>query len=287
MTPRRRTTSWLSAVLVALAVTIAAASLLGPVGVGVMRYRTSPTTLNQLVGSDAAALVVVAPLTLVVAGLAARRHPVEPLLALGIGVYCLYTYAQVVVGQEYLRLPGNVERFFPLLLAIVVLAEAVVVLAWRAVPPLPPVPRPLERTAGATLLVVAVFLLVGLHLRTLLLAWTDPGALVEYASSPTPFWLVKLMDLGVVIPAATVTGIGLLRDAGWARRAAYVLFTGFTCLAVSVAAMGVVMLANADPDASVVVTAGFVVFALVFAALTAALYRPLLRARPALVGSAP
>jgi hypothetical protein len=34
--------------------------LLGPCLLGVIRYRTSATTLNQLVGADAAALFVVA-----------------------------------------------------------------------------------------------------------------------------------------------------------------------------------------------------------------------------------
>lgn len=56
-----------------------------------MRYRTSPTTLNQLLGSDAAALFVIAPLTLATAVFALRAHPVAPLLALGIGVFALYT----------------------------------------------------------------------------------------------------------------------------------------------------------------------------------------------------
>lgn len=57
-----------------------------------------------------------------------------PLLACGVGGYALYNYAQVVIGQEYLRLPGNVERFFPLLLLVFLLAEGTVVLAWRALP---------------------------------------------------------------------------------------------------------------------------------------------------------
>ena len=143
-----RAAGWLSVALVMLAVGSATTSVLGPVGLGLMRYRTSPTTLNQLLGSDAASLFVVAPLTLVAAVLTARRYPVGPLLALGVGVYALYTYAQIIIGQEYLRLPGNVERFFPLLLAVFLVAEAVVVLAWRLAPPTPrPTPR-LERTAA-------------------------------------------------------------------------------------------------------------------------------------------
>ena len=269
------TARWLSLALVLLTLGIATTSILGPVGLGLMRYRTSQTTLNQLLGSDAASLFVVAPLTLAAAALTVRRHPVGPLVALGVGVYALYTYAQVIIGQEYLRLPGNVERFFPLLLTVFLAAEAVVVLAWRLAPATPrPAPR-LERTAAVVLLLVAAFLVFGQHLRPMLTAWRDPAALTEYASSPTPFWMVKLMDLGIIVPAAVCTAVGLLKGAAWARRAMYVLLTGYTCLAIAVAAMALVMYANADPDASLGLAGGFAVFALAFATLTALLYWPL------------
>ena len=214
-------------------------------------------------------------MTLAAAALAARRHPIAPLLGLGVGVFGLYTYAQVIIGQEHLRLPGNVERFFPLLLAVFVLAEVVVVLSWRLAPPTPPAAPRLERGAAVVLLLLSAFLVFGQHPRPMLVAWTDPAALTEYASSPTPFWMVKLMDLGIVVPA----GVGLLRGASWARRVAYVLLTGYTCLAISVAAMAIVMFVSSDPDASVAVTAGFSAFALAFVTLTVLLYRPLLHSR--------
>jgi hypothetical protein len=208
--------------------------------------------------------------------LVVRRHVAGAVLAGGIGVFALYTYAQVVIGQEYLRLPGNVELFFPLLLAVFLLAEATVVLAWRATPADLPAPsRRVERVAGGALLAVAVFLVFGQHLRPMLVAWSDPTSLTEYASSPTPFWLVKLMDLGIVVPVAAATGIGLLRRATWARRVAYPLLTAYALLGVSVTAMGVLMNLHADPDASVALTAGFALFTVAFTALTAALYRPL------------
>jgi hypothetical protein len=125
------------------------------------------------------------------------------------------------------------------------------------------------------LVLVALFLAVGLHLRTMLLAWEDPARLTEYASSPTPFWMVKLMDLGIIVPAAVVTAAGLWRGAAWASRTAYVLMTGYAGLAVSVNAMAVVMIRNSDPDASAGLAAGFGLFALVFVVLVGLLFRPL------------
>jgi hypothetical protein len=266
----------LSAVLVALALGMASASLLGPLVLGWMRYRTSPTTLNQLEGGDLAALVFVAPLTLVAALLAFRGHRAAPVLASGIGVFAVYTYAQVVIGQEYLRLPGNVERFFPLLLAVFVLAEAAVVLGVRATPRDLTAPSPrVRRVASVVLFLVAVFLVFGQHLRPMLTAWEDPSSLTEYVSSPTPFWMVKLMDLGIIVPAAVAAGVGLWRGAGWALRVAYVILTAYTCLGVSVAAMAVLMNLRNDPDASAGLVIGFSGFAVVFAVVTALLYRPL------------
>jgi hypothetical protein len=211
---RSKAAGWLCLVLVVLALGGAAASLLGPLGFDLMHYRTSATTQNQLLGSDAAALFVVGPLTLATAVLVARRHPVGPLLALGVGVYALYTYTQIIIGQEYLRLPGNVERFFPLLLAVFLAAEAVVILAWRLAPPTPRPAPWLERSSAVVLLLVAAFLVFGQH--PILTAWRDPATLTEYASSPTPFWMVKLMDLGIIVPAAVATAVELLKGAAWA-----------------------------------------------------------------------
>ena len=266
----------LGVVLIALGFGVATSALIGPLVLDQMQYRTSATTLNQLMGGDAASLFVVAPLALVAGVLALRRHPVAPLLALGPALYVIYMFAQVVIGQEYLRLPGNVEQFFPMLLGVFVLGEAAVVLAWGAVPAdLPVLSHRLERVAGAALILVAVFLVLGQHLRPMVIAWQDPSNLTEYASSPTPFWMVKLMDLGIIVPAALATGIGVLRGVAWARRAMYAMLTGYTCLAIAVAAMGVVMYANDDPDASLGLAAGFVMFALLFATLTTLLYRPL------------
>jgi|tagenome__1003787_1003787.scaffolds.fasta_scaffold20896798_2 hypothetical protein len=266
----------LAVVLALLALGMAVSSILGPLGFGLLQYRTSPTTLNQLEGSDAAVLLAVVPATILTAVLAVRRHPAAPPLAAGIGVFTLYTYAQVVIGQEYLRLPGNVERFFPLLLAVFVLAEAALVVGWRLLRDDVPLPGPdVRRACALALFLVVIFLVLGLHLRTMVLAWQDPARMTEYVSSPTPFWLVKLMDLGIVVPAALVIAVGLWRGAPWAARPALVLLTGYTGLAVSVTAMAVLMQARDDPDASLGLAVGFGVFALVFVLLLARLYRPL------------
>jgi hypothetical protein len=276
--PTRAERLVLAAAAAALAMAIATASLLGPVGADRLVYRTSDTTLNQLTGSDLAALLVAAPLSLVAAMLVAREHQAGPLLATGVGGYAVYTYAQVIVGQEYLRLPGNVERYFPLLLVIFVLGEVCLVLGWvQTRDDLPAPSRRLERVTGWVLVLVAAFLVLGLHLPTLLTAWGDPTSMTEYASAPTPFWLVKLMDLGVVVPAALVTGLGLLRGARWARRVMYPFLTAYALLSTSVLSMAMLMLLDSDPDASIGLATGFAAFSGALITLLVAWCRPLFR----------
>lgn len=277
-----RTNRWLGGGLIVLGGVIAAGAVLGPLVTGVIRYRTSDTTLNQVMGGDAAALVVVAPLCVLVGVLALRGHPAAPVLATAPAVYATYTYTQLIVGQEYLRLPGNSERYFPLFLAGFVLAGAIAVVSWRAVDPdgLPPSPRWLDRLTAWVLVAVVVFLVLGQHLPSFVDALRDTPARTEYVSSPTPFWLVKLMDLGIVVPAAIATAVGLFRGWTWARKPMYAIVGAYALIGASVAGMGITMLVNDDPDASLPVAVGFTVFALLFAGLGVTLFRPLFR-RPA------
>lgn len=274
-----RTTRWLGGGLILLGLAVATCALLGPLVTDVIRYRTSHTTLNQISGGDAAALFVVAPVSIAVGLLALRGHRAAPVLALAPSIFAGYTYAQLAVGNEYLRLPGNTERWFPLLLGVFVLAGALAVGAWGAVDvaDLPPMSRRTRRFAGGVLLFITAFLVLGLHLGSYVDAVRDHPTRVEYVSSPTAFFLVKFMDVGIVAPACLAVGIGLLRGRGWAPAPMYALVGGFTLLGASVSAMGITMVARDDPDGSLATVAGALVVTGLLVALTAHLYRPLLR----------
>lgn len=274
---------WIGAGLVALGVGVAAAAVLGPLVLDLLVYRTSPTTLHQIVGGDAAALVLVAPVCVLVGVLALRGHPAAPVLALAPACFAIYTYAQLIVGNEYLRVPGNVEAFFPLLLGIFVTAGTVAVSAWNRVPAadLPAVSRRAEQVAAGLLIAIAAFVVVGLHLRSYVDAVGGEPTGVAYLSSPTPFWLVKFMDLGIVVPAAVAVAVGLLRRRAWARKPMYAILGAFTLLAASVTGMAVTMWLTDDPDASMPTLAGSALLTLALAGLCSYLYHPLLRPAPA------
>jgi hypothetical protein len=265
--------------LVLLVMAVATVAALGPLVFGLLRYRISATSLNQIIGGDAAALTVVVPVSVAVGLLAIRGHPATPVLALAPSVFVVYTYTQLIVGNEYLRLPGNVERFFPLLLGAFILAAAISLRAWNGIPAarLPATSARVDRTAGVLLLLIAAFVVVGLHLTNYLDAMRDHPVTEQYLSSPTAFWLVKFMDLGIVVPAAIAVGIGALRRRPWARKPVYALLGAYTLIGASVAGMAITMAARQDPDGSTATVIGATAMTVLLAGVTCYVYRPLFR----------
>ena len=273
-----QTAGWTCAALVMLAVVVALAALFGPLTGGPIRYHVSADALNQVIGGDFVAAALVVPVSLFAAWLAWRRHPAAPVVALGPAVFAVYTYTQLAIGGDYTRYEGNSERFFVLHLAVFVLGSWIALRSWGAIKALrfPPMNRRSRRVLGSLMIVVAGFVLVGLHLPTLIDAWRDQPERPEYLADPAVFWVVKLMDLGIVVPTLTAVGIGLVRGAGWAHKAAYGVLGWFAQLGSSVAAMAAVMQVNGDPAASTTNTIAFGLFALVGLTIAVRLLHPLL-----------
>jgi hypothetical protein len=270
----------LGAALAGLGGLVVVYAVLGPLILDVIHFRTSASGLNQVRGGDLAALVAVAPVCFAGAWLFWRGHRAAPVVALAPGTFAMYTYSQLILGNEYLSRPGNVERFFPLLLAMFILATAVVLRCWGLVraESLPPSTRRLERASGVLLVVISAFVALGLHLPTLPGALSDPPRGAAYLDLPNTFWVVKFYDLGIVVPAALTVGVGLLCRQPWARKPVYAILGGYALLGWSVAGMTWTMLLNDDPDASLALVIGFTCVSVALTAFTCVLYRPLFQA---------
>jgi hypothetical protein len=258
---------------------IAASGLLGPLVTGAIEFRVSETMENQLVGGEIISLAVAAPLAIVAGVLWLRGHRLAPVLALGPALYSIYMYVQYVIGPDYTRYEGNNENFFPLYLTLVILGWAIVIRAWPALGAAnlqPPSTRLRRVTAGILLFLSVVFTL----------AWTasivdvlNGGRPVEeHEKDPTLFWMIRLMDLGFVIPAGLITGIGLLRNALWADRLVYALMGVQTLLTGAVAGMAVVMELRDDPASNPALLVVTVTMTLVLGLIYALLLKGALRA---------
>jgi hypothetical protein len=225
-------------------------ALLGPLGAGVIHIRESPSMETQLLGGEITSLFLAGPLA-ILAGLAwLAGNRLAPILVAGPSGYALYTYVQFVLVPDYTRYPGDNERWFPLYLTLVILGWT---LLWQAVRGLAEMrtaalDRRIARALGvAMLLVAAAFALA--WLGTIKANLTTPTP--EYLEHPTAFWLVRLMDLGFVIPIGATIGFGLLRNAPWSTRAAYGFIGVQTLLTCAVAGMALRMWVHDDPGVTV------------------------------------
>lgn len=274
-----RTNRLLGAGLFSLGGLVIVYAVLGPLVLDVIHFRTTASGLNQIRGGDLAALVVVVPICMAVGWLAWRGHRAAPVLALAPTIFAMYMYSQLILANEFLHLPGNVERFFGLLLAMFLLATVVAVRCWGLARPeeLPSSTRRLERGSGILLVVIAAFVVFGIHLPGLVDALRDQPSGAAYLQTPMTFWVVKFYDLAIVAPAALTVGIGLLRRRLWARKPAYGILGGYVLLGWSVAGMGWSMLFSGDPNASLAVAISMTGLASAGAVFAYFLYRPLFR----------
>jgi hypothetical protein len=229
-------------------------AMLGPLALGVIEYRYSPTMLSQATGLDAFAVLVVAPIAVFAGVLAVRRNRAAPLLALGPSAFALYMLVQYVIGPEYLTIAGNGERFFLLFVVQFVLSGWILCTAWELALP-PSEPSSVLHRRGTTLLVIAAFVVGGMYVANgFLSAMADFPAYVgaraavsEYDEHPTAYWIVALLDLAVVVPLTVAVGFGLRRGRAWAERGFYAIVGWFALVPGSVAAMAIVMSVRHDP----------------------------------------
>jgi hypothetical protein len=269
----------LASLLLAEGALVATSAVLGPLLLDVLHYRTSASGLDQIRGSDLAALAVVAPLCVWVGALARDGHRAAPVLALAPAGFGVYIWIQLLVGSEWGRYPGNVEWFAPLLLGVVGVGMAVAVRATRALRAQPRLrwSRRMERATGVLMLGVSGFVVVGIHLSQLVDALRDPPVGAGLLTTPNAFWVVKAMDLGLIAPASLLVGIGLLRRRTWARAPAAAVLGGYALLGWSVAVMGWSMVSGGAVDASLGISIGSTAVAAAVTAYAVALYRPLFR----------
>jgi hypothetical protein len=274
---------WLGVGLFLLGGGLALLSLLGPLVLGVIDYRVTATYRNETIGLDAVSLALVAPAAIAVGVLARRRHAAAPVLALGPAAYSAYMLVQYVLGPQYLRLPGNNERFFALYLGLFVLAGAIGAGAWNSID-LERLPTPNARRArllGRFVLPLVAIAVFARYLPALLDATSRKPTAADYAAGPTFFWTIALLDLGVGLPTLVAACFGLLRGRAWAPKALWIVVGWLALVGPAVAGMAVAMYLNDDPNASLSLLAIMGGLAVGLVALAVFVYKPLFTAASA------
>lgn len=252
--------------VVALGILIA--GVLGPLVTGMIRFRLPDAAVNQYVGGEIVTMFIAAPALIAAGVLWLRNHRLAPVIAIGPAAYTVYTFITAIVGQEYGRYDGNVENAFFLYAGLVLGGWLLVVLAGLdlLMANVPTMPDGLRNVTAGVFLVIAAFFA---------LAWVGQIAQVyggersdAYLESPTLFWLIKLMDLGFLLPLFATTGVAMLRGQRLATTLAYGMVSYAVCMAAAVLGMAIAMVLRDDPAASVAMIAFLAPVALLLAFLT-------------------
>lgn len=270
MMTRPKLAAWIA---LALGTGVFVAALLGPLMLDVIRFRMTDAMVNQYVGGEIISVVIVTPMLIASGMLWRRGDRLAPALAFGPSLYTVYTFVTAIFGQEYARYSGNVENAFPLYAALVAggaalsgISAAQLILSRTVMPS-----DRLRTVTSAVFLTVAGFFALAWIAQITQVYRGDPP--VDYADGPTLFWLIRLLDLGFLLPAFAVTGFGLLHRHPLAEKAAYGMATFATCMSGAIAAMAIAMWLADDPAASPVMVVFLVpvTLALALAIVTAKL----------------
>jgi hypothetical protein len=257
-----------------LALGMVTSAVLGPLMLGIVTFPVSPAMENQLVGGEVVSLLLAAPVAALAGTLWLRGHRLAPVAAIGPAIYAAYMYAQYVVGPEYSRHEGNSERAFPLYLLLVLCGWLLAARSWVAIGALdlPALGPRLGRGLGLALVGLnTLFALAWIGSLVPLVTGSEPSA--EYLADQTLFWVVRLMDLGFVIPVGLATGVTLLRKLPMATRLAYAWVGAQTLLTAAVCGMAWVMELRDDPAANPVFLVATTVMTLAFGAVSVTLWR--------------
>ncbi len=155
------------------------------------------------------------------------------------------------VGQEWTMYSGNVERYvwlfiIEIIVALVLLVGTLPMFTERDAPRFGP--KSLRIYVGLVTLLLIVFTVMWVQ-ELIQVSTTGNTPSGSYLNAPVAFWMVRFMDLGITIPLGFL-GMYLLLTRPESAYSLVLLFFGFfVTMGTSVTAMGIVMIANNDPEA--------------------------------------
>jgi len=251
-------------IAIVCAATLVIIALLGPLGLEIIEYRTSQSTIYQTMGQDLVGMILIAPI-LIAGGILhiAKRNGAKYFLILT-PITLIYTGLSYGIGQEWSNTTyiGNVENFFWLFLTLII---GGLVLGASSLSAFSEKDAPTFSTRGLYIFVglMSVFLLI------FALMWssdvfevlaTGDNSSGSYILAPTVFWVIRYLDLGITIPLGYMALYLLVTRPKQAYSVILLFFGFFITLGTAVNAMAIVQVLSGDPEVAGAAAAGLVVF---------------------------
>lgn len=229
-------------------------ALLGPVGQGIIQYRTSQSSIWQIIGQDLANLVLIAPILLIGGVLCLAKREGSKYLLILTPITLMYTGLSIGIGQEWSNpaYSGNVEDFWWLFLVLII---GGLILLLGSLSMFTEADAPDFRPRGLRIyvsLMIIFFLLFAVMWISQIQQVTNAGDLADgsYKVAPTVFWTIRYLDLGVSIPLGFLALFLMLSRPRKAYSILLLFFGFFITMGTAVDMMAVVQFLNGDQEAA-------------------------------------
>ncbi len=228
-----------------------AISLLGPLWLESIQYRTSQSGIWQTTGGDLVNLVLMVPLLLVGGTLHLLRRIGSKYLLILTPVTLMYVGLSLGLGQEWgnPEYTGNVEDYSWLYLIVIIgglilLVSTLSLFSSRDAPEFKP--RGLKIYVAVMALFLMAFAAMWLSELAEVIS-TGETASGAYEETPVLWWTVRYLDLGLTIPLGFLALYLLLTKPSRCYAMVLLFFGFFVTLGTGVLTMGVIMVINDDP----------------------------------------
>lgn len=239
-----------SIIAVLAGIAVIAVSILGPLGVGVLQHRTTPSGVYQIIGQDLTDLLLLGPMCILGGLLFGANKPSAKYFLILTPVTLIYKGLSYGLGQEYSLYPGNIEQYFVYFLIMVI---AGLILGMKSISLFQKDDAPdfSKRGVYAFVTVMSILLFMffmmwaGEAVEVLSTGDTSSGS---YTNAPTLFWVIRYLDLGLTIPLGFLSLYLLLTRPKSAYPIILLFFGFFITLGTAVNAMGWIQFLGGDPE---------------------------------------
>ncbi len=239
-------------------------AVLGPIGMDVIKYRTSQSGVYQTMAQDYVNVLLIAPILIIGGVLLAMNIDGAKYLLILPPITLLYNGLAYGIGQEWNETTyvGNVEVFSFLFLTMMICGLMLGVGSLSLFSE-KDAPSFSSRSLRVYVLLVGTFLMffaimwMSEMYEVAVTGTTSSGA---YATAPTAFWVVRYFDLGITIPLGFMALYMMVTRPQKAYPVILLFFGFFITLGTSVNAMAIVQLLSGDPELAGAVAAGLVIF---------------------------
>lgn len=251
-----------TAILCGLVIVLIA--ILGPLGLGIMEHRTSLSGIYQTSGQDLANLLLLTPLLVVGGILHMRKHGGSKYFLIMTPLTLIYCGLSYGIGQEWSNpaYVGNIENYFWLFWAMIV-GGLIIGMSSLSMFTDDDAPEFSQRGLRIYVLLLSIFLLFFAMMwssEVFEVMATGDTSSGSYLSTPTVFWVIRYLDLGISIPVGFISVYLLITRPKQAYPIILLFFGFFVTLGTAVNTMALVQLLSGDPELAGAAASGLVIF---------------------------